>query len=233
MTKTLRPSLTGDDARPPLKKLLVCGDGSSPHATFQIGRQKAMEQMLSCLTAHGESPHRTREILARAAPPRKYPDPHAGRDHRRQHSAGCTRAELHSDLQGKNQKSHGNGRRRLGAPGSCPCSPRSSQSSDSDTARSTRLDRPCGPRRSRHLHWKKPSGLIAGSNGLRSRSCIPCNREPNSIPYADAERGSRHRDSYRQRLSNCNECRTCVIRSNAAWQLRAAKPVLRARLENS
>src|SRR5437870_13885946 len=65
MTKTLRPSLTGEDARPQLKKLLVCGDGSSPHATFQIGRQKAMEQMLSCLTAHGESP---RTVRARFSP---------------------------------------------------------------------------------------------------------------------------------------------------------------------
>src|SRR2546426_10468748 len=63
MTKTLRPSLTGEDARPPLKKLLVCGDGSSPHATFQIGRQKAMEQMLSCFAAYGEPPRAVRPRL--------------------------------------------------------------------------------------------------------------------------------------------------------------------------
>src|SRR5207253_4906615 len=232
MTKTLGPSLTGEDARPPLKeislrrlKLVRC----------RLSDRPPTGDGTNALLPHGvprASPRRTPAILARAAPPRRYPNLPAERDQTRQHSAGCSRAERRSRRPGRNRKLRGSGQRRLGVPVSCPCSLRSNRSSDLDTARSTRLDRPCGPRRSRHLHWKKPWDLTAGNTDPRSQWCIPCNREPNSIPYADAERGSRHRDSYRQRLSNCNECRTCVIRSNAAWQLRAAKPVLRGRREN-
>src|SRR5438874_12493368 len=91
MTKTLRPSLTGEDDRPPLKtislrrrKLAPChlsdrppkGDGTN--ALLLRGARRAAQR-------------RTPAILDRAAPPRRYPNLPAERDHIPQHSAGCTR----------------------------------------------------------------------------------------------------------------------------------------------